>query len=238
MDNASPSYTFIPLPKGAKDITGQRFGRLVALGPIGRGNQAVKWLCQCDCGVQKVVPADHLKRKSTSSCGCLLRERYASPLTHGKARTRIYRIWQGVKSRCLIPGKKYYSERGIGMYPEWADSFEAFDAYVSQLPHYDEKGYTLDRIDNNGNYEPGNLRWATASEQCWNSSRTHWVTFQGRTQCVRAWCQELNMPHTTFYGRLRLGWSVEAALSVPVKQKKASKKGEATSNAMATGGPQ
>jgi hypothetical protein len=86
---------------------------------------------------------------------------------------------------------------------------------VSKLPCYEQEGYTLDRINNDGDYEPGNVRWATQSEQMRNTRRTHMLTYAGRTQCVTAWCEEFGIKVTTFYSRRAANWSVEAALTTP-----------------------
>lgn len=216
--------SFITLSRNAKDITGQRFGRLVALGPVAI-DKWVKWLCQCDCGNTAVVSGHDLRRAKTESrsceksCGCLSREIFAQKLrTHGMTGKRIYRIWRGVIGRCTNPNIHNYADyggRGITIYVEWRKSFEAFQEYVSKLPHYDEEDYTLDRIDNNGNYEPGNVRWATRSEQNRNKRDTRLLTFNGKTQCVASWATELGVNADILYRRLRRGWDAVAVLSGP-----------------------
>jgi hypothetical protein len=90
------------------------------------------------------------------------------------AKTRIYHVWKQMRQRCLNPNHQRYRDwggRGIKVHEEWKNSFEAFYAYVSQLPHFGEKGYSLDRINNDGNYEPGNVRWSTAKGQSNNRRR-------------------------------------------------------------------
>jgi hypothetical protein len=97
-----------------------------------------------------------------------------SRITHHKSSEKIYLAWQGMRSRCFKrynKSYKYYGGRGITVCDEWNNSFQAFYDYVSQLPHFGEKGYSLDRIDNDGNYEPNNVRWATQKEQCNNRRR-------------------------------------------------------------------
>lgn len=91
--------------------------------------------------------------------------------THHKSNEKIYQVWQGMRKRCFYKSHKNYDcygGRGITVCEEWNNSFQAFYEYVSELPHYGKKGYSLDRIDNDGNYEPGNVRWATQKEQCNN----------------------------------------------------------------------
>lgn len=158
------------------DMTGQKFNRLTVLSrePNAKDGSA-KWLCLCDCGNLFIASGKNIRNNHTQSCGCLQRERSsAASVSHGKARTRLHGAWQTMKQRCMNPNNRkfrLYGARGIRVCAEWINSFEAFSVYVSQLPHFGEKGYSLDRINNDGNYEPGNVRWATAKEQANNKRR-------------------------------------------------------------------
>jgi hypothetical protein len=154
------------------DITGQRFGRLVAIAPTDRrvsGN--VVWRFRCDCGVEKETPISNVRSGNTRSCGCFIREtrkKNLSPLatlTHGQSRPRspTYRVWAGMIGRCLIPTDssfKDYGGRGITVCDRWR-RFEDFLADMGERP----AGRSIDRINNDGDYEPGNCRWATPTEQ-------------------------------------------------------------------------
>lgn len=156
-----------------KDLTGQRFGRLEVIEQAGRSkSKHIMWLCRCDCGKRKVVMGNHLTSGRTKSCGCFMDEaRVTNNTTHGLSNTNIYNAWRAMKARCTQPNQKSYPNyggRGIKVFDEWMDSFESYYGYVSKLPHFGEKGYTLDRIDNDGNYEPGNVHWATRKEQAQN----------------------------------------------------------------------
>lgn len=225
MDNSDQSVEFIPLPTKAKDITGQRFGRLIAIGPVSQTkHKGIKWLVRCDCGGQKVILAHNLVCGLTKSCGCLQRDWCSLPKSHGKSRSRLYHLWNLMLSRVKSSGRKNYFGRGITVCQEWQESFEAFDSCVSALPHCGEKGYSLDRINNDGNYEPGNVRWATSAEQSRNTRRTRLFTFNGKTQCVVDWCRECNMSNSAFYGRLRSGWTIEEILTTPVNASRQSRK--------------
>ena len=166
-----------------KDLTGQKFGRLTALKPTEkRRNNCVVWLCKCECGNYCEKKGSDLVRGSTRSCGCLLKEtssqlpyKYHGNRTHGMGHTRIYYIWSNMKDRCFRPACKNYKNyggRGITVCPEWKNSFEAFYDHVSKLPHYGEEGRSIDRINNDGNYEPNNVRWATRKEQRNNQRKT------------------------------------------------------------------
>lgn len=159
-----------------KCLKGQRFGRLVVLEQDGRDkNRNIKWKCRCDCGNIKTVLSGHLVSGRTKSCGCYMNEaRIINNTTHGMSKTPLYNAWRGMLSRCLLKTSmsyKNYGGRGITVCDEWKDDFQSFYDYVSQLPHFGEKGYSLDRINNNGNYEPGNVKWSTRKEQA-NNRRT------------------------------------------------------------------
>lgn len=213
---------YITLPKQAIDLTGQRFGRLTALGPVGRsGNGRIAWSCRCDCGKTTTVSGKNLRNGNTQSCGCLQRERISSAeKIHGMSHSKIHQVWLGIKQRCDNPNHgayKNYGGRGIKICDEWHNSFEAFIAYVASLPHYGEKGYTLDRINNSIGYQVGNIRYATRIEQNRNSRHVRPLTFDGRTQCLQAWADEMGVGRNTLTRRLRNGWSVEDALSKPGK---------------------
>jgi len=161
-----------------KNLTSLRFGRLVVLERAGNATRGhgVAWLCRCDCGGETVVVASSLQCGATTSCGCFgrqcARERARLRfIRHGATadgkRSHEYDAWDSAKKRCFNPrhaAYRYYGGRGITMCEEWRSSFEAFLAHIGPCP----PGLTLDRIDNNGNYEPGNVRWATWKQQVAN----------------------------------------------------------------------
>lgn len=153
---------------------GQRFGRLVI---TERSDQRINghtaWICRCDCGNQVTCGCSRLTEGHTRSCGCLVTDTTtAKNKTHGMRQHQLYSTWCGIKQRCNDPNAiNYlnYGGRGISICPEWQYDFSAFHDFVSLLPHYGEKGFSLDRIDNDGNYEPDNVQWATRREQRLNS---------------------------------------------------------------------
>lgn len=135
----------------------------------------------------------------------------------GRKKTAEYHAWLGMKSRCTwAPGANYarYGGRGISVCERWSGSFEAFLADMGRKP---SPGHTLERIDNDGNYEPGNCRWATRSEQNANTSLSRRLTFRGETLTLRGWAMRLGVKREALKKRLRLGWSVEDALGTPVR---------------------
>ncbi len=149
---------------------GERFGRLVTTGRV-QGAGREKWACLCDCGANVTVLANNLKTGNTSSCGCLNIQRILERNhKHGLARSSEYESWQGAKKRCFNPTCKHYANyggRGITMYVGWVNDFQAFYEHIGPKPDYEQR-WSVGRIDNNGNYEPGNVRWETDNEQARN----------------------------------------------------------------------
>lgn len=128
----------------------------------------------------------------------------------------LYKIWMGIRRRCfspLTPNFHNYGGRGISMFQEWADDFLAFFDHVSQLPNFGKVGYSLDRIDNNGHYEPGNVRWATRLEQARNSRIPLQLTHNGETKTLPEWAEEIGVLPDTLHKRLLRGMPLEVALT-------------------------
>jgi hypothetical protein len=126
-----------------------------------------------------------------------------------------------MKERCLNPrNHKYprYGARGIKIHPTWIDSFETFYEHVSTLANCGEKGFTIDRVDNDGDYEPGNVRWATPFEQQRNTSQNLMLTLNGITRCAVEWAELLGINAKTLRGRIEVGWSHERALTQPIRK--------------------
>ncbi len=201
----------------AIDLTGQRFGRLVATEavPTERGRH---WRCVCDCGSLHVVKTNQLTSGKTKSCGCLWDDTVpGSNKTHGRGGTYLYRIWALIIQRCENPKNPAYSSyggRGITICVRWRDSFEAF---LEDVGDRQSAEYTLGRIDNNGHYAPGNCRWETAKDQARNRRSSRHLTHDGVTITLAEWAERTGINVETIASRIkRGGWSVADALTTPV----------------------
>ena len=201
-----------------KDLTGQRFGRLTVLKHVYTLNKRVYWLCKCDCGNEKIINGNSLKRGLTKSCGCLNRELLSLRSKHGMFGTRIYGIWSSIKQRCFNKNAekyKIYGGRGITMCEEWKD-FKVFYEWSKNNGYEDD--LTIDRIDSNGNYCPENCKWSTQREQQNNRRNNHLITYNGKTQTIAQWSRELNFKPYLLYLRFKNNWSIERAFTTPVRE--------------------
>lgn len=222
-----------PAPLIAAKPDGQRFGRLTVLGRApSRGNNA-RVLVKCDCGSPpKTVAFRKLRIGSTVSCGCFAREGTSARsknnfLKHGAARhgqlSPEYGSWRAMRQRCLDskhPAFANYGAKGVRFCERWND-FRAFLADMGPRP---SRGHSLDRFpDRRGNYEPGNCRWATKSEQNENRDITVMFAVGGVTRSLVAWASVAGLSIWCLRDRLKRGWSHERAVAIPSRQKKVSK---------------
>lgn len=199
------------------DLTGQRFGRLVVAcrAPSSKG---VRWFALCDCGESVNVLPGNLKNGHTQSCGCLAQESRRQG-KHGKCQSSEYKSWAGMLERCrrpACPAYRYYGARGIVVCERWIE-FAAF--YEGMGPKPSPK-HSIDRIDNSGNYEPGNCRWATQTEQANNKRSNVILTHDGLSLTVREWAERTGIKEMTLGHRISAGWPVHKALTKPVSQGK------------------
>jgi hypothetical protein len=191
--------------KPALDIVGRRFNRLVVTARAGiDDHERAMWRCVCDCGTERIVGGFRLRSGHTKSCGCLRDDKVrARVTTHGKSRTKTHNSWVGMLQRCRYPKHSQfarYGGRGILLCDRWL-KFENFLADMGERP----VGTSLDRIDSNGNYEPGNCRWATGVEQASNRSSNVYIERNGVSKTIKQWCDELGIKPDVIYGRLRWG---------------------------------
>lgn len=203
------------------DLSGQRFGRLVAKQIISERTSYghIQWECVCDCKNVVLVTTASLRSGATGSCGCLQKEAVkAVNFKHGASHSSEYDIWSEIKRRCY--NKNFhayidYGSRGITMCDEWKESFEAF--YRDMGPRPSPK-YSIDRRDNNKGYSKDNCRWATRIEQNNNRRNTLYFEFDGEKKALADWCRELNVPYNAVYERIKRGMDFEDALDAAILQ--------------------
>jgi hypothetical protein len=201
--------------------TGDRYGQLTVVKEAERGRTPKgftfrRFQCRCACGKEVTSPLANLTKGHTKSCGCIVGKN-SNPRHGHRPRgdaSPTYQSWQAMKSRCCCLGDHAYSQyggRGIKVCEKWM-RFEGFLADMGQRPD----GHSLDRIDNDGDYEPSNCRWATRSQQQRNTRGNRLLTFRGETMCVAAWAERIGLNESTLWCRItRSGWSVEDALTRP-----------------------
>lgn len=206
------------VPAKALDLRERKFERLTVIayagqGLVGTDRYRLFWICRCLCGKETTLPSNTLLTGHTRSCGCLDKD---TKTKHGQAsyknRTREYRAWMGMKIRCLYRGDHYerYAARGITVCDRWFESFKNFLDDMGLCP----PGKTLDRFPNNdGNYEPGNCRWATGEEQVANKSNSLLLTYQGVTRTLGGWARHLGLSRSTLHRRYKMGKSPNQILA-------------------------
>lgn len=191
-------------------MVGHVFGHLTVLRERPRsGNIAARMDCMCFCGKEATFLLSDLARGRKRSCGCLSWK----PITHGWNRTPEHNAWVGIKGRCYYPSSpsyKRYGARGIKMCQRWRDSFAAFLTDVGPRPGSD---YSIDRVDNDGHYEPGNVRWATIHQQQRNRSSCRMISCFGKELTLVEWSEKTGLGQATISGRLARGMSTEEALT-------------------------
>ncbi len=194
---------------------GEKYGRLTVVSPVGGGREN-RWLTRCECGGSTVARGPRLHAGLTWSCGCGKRDALkGSGATHGMSKTTEYRTWCRMIERCEWPGNNRYARyggRGISVAPAWRSSFAAFFAHMGLKP---SPKHSIDRIDTNGNYEPGNCRWASPEEQQRNKTNNHVLSINGESATVAEWARRVGIDGTSINCRLRRGWSVEDAATLP-----------------------
>lgn len=212
------------------DLVGNSYGRLKVLERLGPGTlREIHWLCQCECGNLSTPTTSSLTGGHTESCGCLGREKVVAANT-GRSKyngfnsdSRIYKIWHGIKQRCYNPNcgdSRNYGGRGIAMWPGWYTDIQAFADYVKEAP---SPKHTIDRIDNDGDYAPGNIRWGTKKQQANNTRTNHRITYKGRTQTLTEWSEETGVSCAAITYRLyrrNPRMTIEKAFCTPMQERK------------------
>ena len=199
---------------------GKKYGRLTVIGAVNvKTTQTTQWYwkMKCDCGnITVVKPREAISGKIVS-CGCYRKNRGCLTKTHGMSRTRLHNIWCGINNRCNPNHKNTegYGKRGITICDEWAE-FENFREWAITNGYRD--GLTIERIDVNGNYCPENCKWIELEKQARNRRTTKWVVYNGREMSLAEASEIAGLPYKAVHYRIKkLGWSVEKALSEPMK---------------------
>lgn len=201
-----------------KDISGKRFGKLVAIRPHHKDSRGEYfWLCKCDCGNETIVSGYKLRSGNTKSCGCLQNEmRGQSRTKHHMTNTRLYATWENMRARCKNPNCDSfyrYGARGITVCDEWDHSFENFYIWAMSNGYSDE--LTIERIDINKGYCPENCCWILPKKQYLNRSDNHRITAFGKTQTIKEWSDESGIKYDTIERRINAyGWTAENAVSI------------------------
>ena len=201
------------IPYNFVDMSGQRFERLLVISRAENKTGNTMWLCQCDCGQTKIVDRGNLISGRQKSCGCHSRELAAAAHTsHGLSKTKLYKIWSWMITRCYNPNAthyKHYGGRGIGVCDEWRNDFMAFKEDMGATY---SKGLEIDRIEVDGHYCKDNCRWATQRENALNKRNSVFLTANGVTKPLVLWAEELGVKRHRLYKRLRRGLTHEQVL--------------------------
>ncbi|MDG1315205.1 MAG: hypothetical protein P8P29_06765 [Flavobacteriaceae bacterium] len=189
---------------------GDKFGRLTITGDpyrISAKDRSYKYECLCECGNIKHIRRSELKKGTTNSCGCIRKEQLiARNTSHGDSKSRLYEIWSGIKKRCTNPkAHNYirYGGRGITVCNDWFNSYESFKKWALLNGYSDT--LTIERKNNNLHYTPDNCKWATVKEQNRNKRSNVNITYQGKTQILSDWANELNIKRQTLSKRYHKG---------------------------------
>lgn len=205
-----------------KNIKGQRFGRLI-VGTISHKNNHGSWCwnCKCDCGNLCIISGASLRSGRTQSCGCYNKERSsATHLQHGVAYTNLAAVRNTMLQRCYSPNSKSYPDyggRGISVCEAWKIDPVSFYDWAFSSGY--KEGLSLDRINNEGNYEPSNCKWSTRKEQNNNQRSNHLITYKGITKNLAQWSEETGLSRSTIEGRLKRGWTEEETFTLPANTK-------------------
>lgn len=196
-----------------KDETGNVYGRLTVL-RVGVYNRlGYKWICLCECGKETEVQGTFLRNGNTRSCGCLAVETAAArEWKHGKSHTKVHRTWQQMWNRCTNANSnsyRNYGERGIKVCDRWRE----FTNFYEDMGDPPSEDHSIERIDNEGDYTPDNCCWATDKEQCSNRRNNIRVEYDGRTQTLKQWAEELNLNYLAMYRKyIKQKKSIEEAI--------------------------
>jgi hypothetical protein len=212
----------IPLDDYINKYKGKKYNRLTILDFSHKDKYKRYFNVLCDCGSKKTMNIHWIISGNSKSCGCLMREIAAelcrNKATHGKSGTRIYNIWIGIINRCNNSTWKEYAKygaRGIMVCNDWLD-YKTFEYWVNSSGYSDD--LSIDRIDNNGNYEPSNCKWSTPTEQANNRRSSVYLEYNGEIKTIANWSRVFNVSQGVIGQRVKMGWSIEDAISKPIRK--------------------
>lgn len=203
------------------DLAGTTFGRWTVISGPDKNRYCS---CKCQCGVEKLVQVRTLMNGESTSCGCRRREvSRMRQLKHGESCrgtpvSKEYRAWRHIQERCYTKScadYPRYGGRGITVCERWRNSFEAFLEDMGRAP---ARNLTIERLNNNGNYEPGNCIWATRTQQARNTRRNRFLTLGGKRLPISEWAVLYGIRPSVILQRLKLGWSEESAITTPSRK--------------------
>lgn len=202
------------------NIIGKQFGKLTVIKQVEHASKDLYYLCKCECGNEKIIRGSHLTSGKILSCGCWQKQRISEThKKHGMCNTRLYEIYKGMLKRCYnttSEAYKNYGARGIVICDEWKNDFKVFYDWATSNGYKDN--LTIDRINNDGNYEPSNCRWVTKLIQSRNTRRNHYVTYNNETHCLSEWSEILGISYKKLlrrFNRDKHNWTVERAFKTP-----------------------
>lgn len=185
------------------DLSNQKFGMLTAIKVVGKNSKGESiWECVCECGNIANVTCTNLKRGHTKSCGCYKK---ICSITHNESKTRLYKIWKGMKNRCYniqTPKYKSYGGRGIIVCDEWLENYPSFKKWAVENGYKDN--LTIDRIDNNKGYSPHNCRWVTNKVQSNNKRNNCFINYLGQTLTISQWSEKIGITPSTIWARYKV----------------------------------
>lgn len=194
----------------AMDIIGEKYGRLTVIAYDGKDGEHVMVKCKCDCGNYIRTRRSRVISGHTKSCGCYRRDKM---FKHGKRNTKLFNRWCLMRRRCNSSNDRFYEDyggRGIKVCDEWNNSFQQF--YDWAMANGYDDSLTIDRIDNDGNYEPSNCRWVTMKVQSNNTRKTRHITYQGKTMTITEWAELTGIARYNICERLKRGWPIGEVL--------------------------
>lgn len=211
------------------DLTGRRFGRLVALEFVGRKNGRTLWKCICDCGKESITAYSNLMSGNTKSCGCLEKANLEYFQRHSYRRKSagidfsenldkhpLYGLWSSMLTRCYNKNSAHYNSyggRGIKVCDRWQPGNLGFEHFVNDMGARPSKMYTLDRINNDGDYCPENCRWATITQQANNKQKSVIIYYAGKRVYLKKLCQILGLNYSRVAHQIQKGFDINTIIS-------------------------